>query len=104
LWPRTRGWDDVHFVTPHGWTGAEVFHLLRDGLVYERGNRLVIGMGVPDAWKDTPFEVTNLPTYFGRVSFRYQPEDRLLLVATERACELESELPFQVQVRRVLAL
>lgn len=104
LWPRTRGWDDVHFVTPHGWTGAEVFHLLRDGLVYERENQLVIGMGLPDAWKDTPFEVTNLPTYFGRVSFKYQPRERLLLVTTEQACELVSELPFPVHIRRVSAL
>lgn len=84
LWPRLRGWDDVNCVTPHGWTAAEVFHLLRDCLVREEGDTLIIGSGIPESWMKEKFEVKDIPTYFGRVSFTYEPETSMLSVSVER--------------------
>ncbi len=86
LWQRTRGWDRIKYVTPHGWTGAELFLLLRDCLVREEGETLVIGAGVPSAWLEAgrPFGVRNLPTHFGRVSWRYDPHTRQTTIETER--------------------
>lgn len=101
LWPRTRGWDDVNFVTPHGWTAAEVFLLLRDGLAREEDDTLVIGSGVPESWMDQAFSVTDLPTFFGKVSFRYDPAQRVLDVEVERmpAGGVRHELPGDVAIR-----
>lgn len=75
LWQQTRGRDDIHFVTPHGWTAAEVFLLLRDCLVREEDGRIVIGSGVPASWMDSDFSVKDLPTYFGKLTFRYVSRD-----------------------------
>ena len=80
LWQRTRGWDDINCVTPHGWTAAEVFLLLRDCLIREDGDTLVIGSGVLAEWLAEDFEVRNLPTYQGPVSFRYKAEQKVLEV------------------------
>lgn len=86
LWQRLRGWDRIKYVTPHGWTGAELFHLLRDGLVYEDGDDLVIGAGVPQAWVDggRPFGVSRIPTHFGRVSWTYDPGSGKLTTDCDR--------------------
>jgi hypothetical protein len=84
LWPRLRGWEDVNYVTPHGWTAAEVFHLLRDCLVREDGEMLIIGSGIPECWMNEKFEVKGIPTYFGKVSFSYTPGNSVLAVEVER--------------------
>jgi len=73
LWQRTRGWDIIKYVTPHGWTAAELFLLLRDCLAREEGDKLIIGSGIPKDWMDKPFSVVNLPTHFGKLSFKYEP-------------------------------
>lgn len=100
LWPRTRGWDDIRSVTPHGWTAAELFLLLRDCLVHEEGDTLVIGQGVPVHWQHHAFSVENLPTYFGVVSFTYAPKSGELSVrlARKEACTVRSALPFSAQI------
>ncbi len=85
MWQKTRGWDRMHFVTPTGWTLSEMFLLLRDCLVREEGDTLVLGLGVPAGWLDKPFAVANLPTHFGRVSYRYVPEERTVAVNVERS-------------------
>lgn len=101
LWPRTRGWDDTEYVTPHGWTAAEVFHLLRDCLVREKEGTLVIGSGIPYSWKDETFSVSNIPTYFGRISFVYaaDKQELTLYISPEFDVEVTSELPFEAAVR-----
>ncbi|HEU5077640.1 MAG TPA: hypothetical protein VFT72_00410 [Opitutaceae bacterium] len=99
-WQRARGWDKIRFVTPHGWTAAELFLLLRDCLVREADETLVIGSGVPESWMTQPFAVKNLPTYFGRVSFEYEPSSKTLKVSSERQPKggIRSELPGNVNV------
>lgn len=99
-WQRTRGWDKIRFVTPHGWTAAELFLLLRDCLAREVDETLVIGSGIPETWMTKPFSVKNLPTYFGRASFAYDPAKRTLTASVERLPKggVRSELPGSVQV------
>lgn len=70
-----RGWLDrtvaTHGNMPHNWTSAEVLAALRDCLVQERDGRVVLGAGVPRAWR-TPgarFGGERLPTDLGTVSF-----------------------------------
>lgn len=71
LWDRIRGWNPVPKVMPHGWTSAELFLLLRDCMVYENYNHLVIGAGVPQSWMadGSEFGIGGAPTYFGRASW-----------------------------------
>lgn len=70
-----RGWLDpqqaTHGNMPHNWTSAEVVAALRDILVQERGGRLVLGAGVPRAWRvpGGRFGADRLPTDLGPVSF-----------------------------------
>jgi len=82
-WQRLRGWDEIRYVTPHGWTAAELFHLLRDCLIREEDEGLVIGSGIPESWLSSDFSVKNIPTYFGKASFCYSPKDKTLTVKTE---------------------
>lgn len=82
-WQRTRGWDQIRYVTPHGWTAAELFLFLRDALLREDGEALVLGSGVPEAWMQQPFSVRGLPTHFGAVSYSYDPATKSVLVTTE---------------------
>lgn len=100
LWPRTRGWDDVECVTPHGWTAAEVFHLLRDCLVREEEGKIVIGSGIPSTWEGEHFRVGNIPTYYGNLSFEYKPEENCLTVFCDKPLEVEvvQELPFEIRL------
>ena len=65
-------------------TSAEVFLLLRDCLVREDGESLLLGSGVPEAWMTEPFSATGLPTHFGKVSFSYEPSSSVCRVAVER--------------------
>jgi hypothetical protein len=71
-------------VTPHGWTAAEVFLLLRDCLAREEGDKLIIGSGIPASLLTQAFSVRNLPTYFGKLSFGYEPNGKKLTVEVER--------------------
>jgi hypothetical protein len=84
-WQRTRGWDRIRYVTPHGWTASEVFLLLRDCLAREEDDTLIIGSGIPQGWLSEAFSVQNMPTYFGTLSFSYNPEGQTLDVQIENA-------------------
>ncbi len=67
---------------PHGWAAASYVSLLRDMILYEDGDTLQIGAGIPPGWIEpresatggeaTPGEVSvaNAPTYFGTGSVR----------------------------------
>jgi len=100
LWQRTRGWDDINFVTPHGWTAAELFLLLRDCLAREEDGALLIGSGVPMSWKGRDFSVCGLPTYHGRLSYRYEAESDTLRVqgGLRQDCRVVSDLPWEVKI------
>jgi hypothetical protein len=102
-WQRTRGWDRIRYVTPHGWTAAELFLLLRDCLAREDGDSLIIGSGIPTSWLTQPFSVTNLPTYFGKLSFHYDPDGKKLSVELERqpAGGIQVAFPAEVNTEAV---
>jgi len=60
---------------PHGWAIAELWHLIRDSLLFEDGDRLVLLAGVPTEWltgKET-VAVEGVPTYFGPCSCAWNP-------------------------------
>jgi hypothetical protein len=102
-WQRTRGWDQIRYVTPHGWTAAELFLLLRDCLAREEGDQLIIGSGIPESWLTQAFSVRNLPTYFGKLSFHYDPDGKKLDIELERqpAGGLQVAFPAEVNARAV---
>lgn len=66
-----RGWDLFTCNMPHNWVSAELFLMMRDALLYEEDETLVIGAGIPEIWMDgkAPVKVRDLPTCFGRVSY-----------------------------------
>lgn len=101
LWQRTRGWDKIKYVTPHGWTAAELFLLLRDCLAREEGDKLIIGSGIPKSWMVKPFAVHNMPTHFGKLSFNYEPAGNTLSYQIERppTAGVEVNLPKPVNAR-----
>ena len=98
LWQRTRGWDQIKYVTPHGWTAAEVFTLLRDCLAREDGDKLILGSGVPKDWMTNPFSVKDMPTYFGKLSFEYEPVGKTVSVQIERPPKGGIVLDFPIAV------
>ena len=74
-WHHLRTTWDKDVAMPHGWAVAELHLLIRDSLLYEDGNQLVLFAGVPPEWfahKDG-VEVKDLPTHFGRCSFKLSP-------------------------------
>lgn len=77
-WPKLRTTWDKDVAMPHGWAIAEVHLLLRDSLIFEQGQQLVLLGGVPPAWftGTEPIEVKNLPTHFGAASFTLTPGEK----------------------------
>ncbi len=67
--PRSRrgGMGDGH----HGWALADFLLLVRDSLLFEERNRLVITPLLPSGWSEPGrrIRVQNAPTHFGRVGF-----------------------------------
>ena len=47
--------------------------LLRDALVFEDGEKLVLFAGVPAKWFSRPMKIENLPTHFGNLSAAWEP-------------------------------
>ncbi len=77
-WPIERNKDGSLKSTaamPHGWATAEFQLLLRDALVFEDGDKLVLLSGVPPAWfkNAAVMKVEGMPTHFGACSFEYAP-------------------------------
>ena len=74
------GWGHVRttwkpsVAMPHGWAIAETWLLLRDALLFEDEDRLVLLAGVPPAWFTARegLSVENMPTWFGPCTFRYE--------------------------------
>ncbi|MFO0926338.1 MAG: ADP-ribosylglycohydrolase family protein [Gemmataceae bacterium] len=58
---------------PDGWALAEFWLLMRDSLLFEDGDRLVLLGGVSPEWFKKDMAVSSLPTWFGPCGFRYRP-------------------------------
>jgi hypothetical protein len=58
---------------PHGWSSAEFFLLLRDALMFEDGEKLILFAGIPADWFTNPagILIRDLPTHFGRCTVEY---------------------------------
>ena len=73
------GWSHVRttwksaVAMPHGWAIAELWLLMRDSLLLEDGDRLVLFAGVPPEWLSgkEPIVLEGLPTWFGSASISY---------------------------------
>ncbi len=59
---------------PHGWSVAELVLLLRDSLLFEQGDRLVLLAGVPPDWfrSKEGMSLRSLPTVFGKLTLEYR--------------------------------
>lgn len=57
--------------SPHGWAAAEWIQAIRNGLLFEEGNTLILTPALPLEWtaETTIIRVENAQTYFGTVSF-----------------------------------
>jgi hypothetical protein len=74
-WGHVRTTWNSSVAMPHGWAIAEVWLLMRDCLVFEANQRLVLFAGVPPAWfthKDG-MTIRNLPTCFGKLNMHWKP-------------------------------
>ena len=72
-WQYARTTWDPSVAMPHGWAIAEMWLLVRDALLFEDGDRLVLLGGVPSEWLagKQPIKVERMPTYFGPCSYEY---------------------------------
>ena len=72
-WGFARTTWDPSVAMPHGWANAEMWLLMRDALLFEDGDRLVLLGGAPAEWLTgkRPISIAGMPTYFGPCSFAY---------------------------------
>ena len=54
---------------PHTWVGAGLCNAIRDMLVYEERNSLVLAAAVPQSWLLEGVSVKNLQTWYGPISY-----------------------------------
>lgn len=71
-WPKLRTTWRPEVAMPHAWSIAELWLLMRDSIVCEDGDRLVLLAGVPEEWLAREIKVRDLPTSFGKLSFTYR--------------------------------
>lgn len=76
-WPHNKTEPDRNYAVamPHGWAIAEVWLLMRDCLVFEDRDRLVLFGGISPATLQNKkgIKVHNLPTYFGPLDVQWRP-------------------------------
>ena len=72
-WGFARTTWDPSVAMPHGWAIAEMWLLMRDALLFEDADRLVLLGGVPAEWLTgkQPIKIEGMPTYFGPCSYEY---------------------------------
>lgn len=75
-WPHSKTEPDKNraVAMPHGWAIAEIWLLMRDCLVYEQNDQLVLLAGVSPDWfrNEKGITVKNLSTYFGTLDLRWR--------------------------------
>jgi len=66
-WSHARTTWNSAVAMPHGWATAEMFLLVRDSVVFEDEDRLVLLAGIPEEWfrEPRPLRVEGLPTHHG---------------------------------------
>ncbi len=71
---------------PHNWASAEFIRLVRNLLVFERGNTLELLPGLPPEWRVSgePVVVERTPTRFGPVSLGYEEGSDGYSIVVER--------------------
>jgi hypothetical protein len=71
---------------PHNWASAELIRLVRHLLVFERGERLELLAGAPEAWLQpgATIRVERSPTRFGPVTLRVEARDDDLVAEVTR--------------------
>jgi hypothetical protein len=76
-WPcnKEKPGDNLSVAMPHGWAIAELWLLMRDSIVHEDDDQLVLLAGVAPEWFRHPAGMVagNLRTHFGTFSFEYEP-------------------------------
>jgi hypothetical protein len=58
---------------PHGWAIAELQLLIRDSLVHEDGDKLILFAGIPPEWFAREIKFEYLPTHHGALNLTYTP-------------------------------
>ncbi len=98
-WSGIEGWYTLPSRQPHGWVSSELWLLLRDMLLYEDGDELILGAGIPEAWMaaTTPIELLNAPSIFGPIDFHITHQECDLLYVNVRFHRLDW-LPRQIQL------
>lgn len=76
-WGHLRTTWDGSIAMPHGWAIAEFHLLLRDCLVFEDRQKLILFAGIPETWftDRRGMEITNLPTHFGELDVSWTVAD-----------------------------
>lgn len=76
-WPhnKEKPGENLSVAMPHGWAIAELWLLMRDSLVHEDGDQLVLLAGVAAEWfrHAAGMRAEHLRTHFGELSLEYQP-------------------------------
>ncbi|MBV8086217.1 MAG: hypothetical protein JO247_15530, partial [Chloroflexi bacterium] len=83
---------------PHGWASAELVNLVRDMLLYEAGDKLVVGAGVPPSWAGQAFWLRNAPTRWGRVDLTVSATGDVSLSGAAPPGGVELRLPFPARL------
>ena len=86
-WQFARTTWSSNVAMPHGWAIAEMWLLIRDSLVHEDGNKLVLFDGIPPEWFLDPngLMLGGLPTHFGVVSLTYTYKEGKAVLKMEGA-------------------
>jgi len=90
-WPRSvdRAGDGNDSVAmPHGWAIAELWLLMRDCLLFEDENRLILLPGIAPEWFRHPAGIVfeNLQTHFGSLSFSWKPDGNRATLHISGSC------------------
>ncbi|MCB0160606.1 MAG: hypothetical protein KDD83_20885, partial [Caldilineaceae bacterium] len=65
---RDTGYGQTFGDMPHNWASVEFIRLVRNLLVFERGDCLELLAGLPGEWVGKPLRVAGMPTRFGTVT------------------------------------
>lgn len=93
---------------PHSWAGADLVTAVRNLLVYEQGERLVLLAGIPEAWvvDASGVRVERLPTYFGALDLTAREQEHQLRVEVHGDVSapggIDLHWPFAGKPRRVM--
>jgi hypothetical protein len=83
---------------PHGWAAAEMVNLIRDMLLYEDGDQLIVGGGVPSAWAGQRFSIRHAPTRWGPADMAVAPNGDVQFSGVQPPGGIELRLPFAARL------